>query len=213
MKIGRETQFVDCRETMGIGLGGGLAQRGTISDGYSGGSKSDVIVVGMSPGPRHVTKPVCEITAGLRREGINPSVLILDAGSSPPPDASTIKGGYGSHFGIKVEEIDVISRHKLCIIHLGNVKHHVVAKAKAILKYIPIKAIIVCQCPVTLEDFAKAGIRTASVKPERPETLGEVVEVVTDVVRGESCPPEKVDEICKKVKFFFEYTKGYGVKV
>lgn len=207
MKIGRETQFVDCRETMGIGLGGGLAQRGTISDGYHGGVKSGVIVIGMSPGPRHVTKPVCEITAGLRREGINPSVLILDAGSSPPPDASSVRGGYGSHFGIKMEEVSTIAQHKLCIIHLGNVKHHVVAKARAILRYVPIKAIVVCQCPVTFEDFAKAGVRTRAIEPEDPETLGEVVDIVTDVVRGESCPPEKIDEICKKVVNFL-YISG-----
>lgn len=200
MKIGRETQFVDCRETMGIGLGGGLAQRGTISEGYHGGEKSKVIVVSMSPSRRHVTKPVCEITAGLRREGVNASVLVLNAGSSAPPEASATKGGYGSHFGLEFEEIDKISKHELAIIHLGNVKHHVVAKAKAILRYSPVKAIIVCQCPVTFEDFAKAGVKTRVVSPENPETLGEVVEIVTDVVRGQNCPPDKMDEIVEKVR-------------
>ncbi len=200
MKIGRETQFVDCREAMGIGLGGGLAQRGTVSLGYCGAKKSDVIVISMSPSTRHVTKPVCEITAGLRREGINPSVLVLYAGSSAPPGASAAKGGYGSHFGLKFEEIDRISKHKLCIIHLGNVKHHVVGKTKAILRYVPIKAVVVCQCPVTFEDFAKAGVKTRVLSPEKPETLGEVVEIVTDVVRGQNCPPKKIDEICMKVK-------------
>jgi len=30
--IGRDAQIVDCRESMGIGEGGGLAQRGTISE-------------------------------------------------------------------------------------------------------------------------------------------------------------------------------------
>ncbi|MDI9645985.1 MAG: methyl-coenzyme M reductase I operon protein C [Archaeoglobales archaeon] len=200
MKIGRETQFVDCREAMGIGLGGGLAQRGTISVGYCGKRPSDVVVISMSPSTRHVTKPVCEITAGLRREGINASVLVLNAGSSAPPGASASKGGYGSHFGLKIEEIDRIAKHKLCIIHLGNVKHHVVAKAKAILRYVPIKGVIVCQCPLTFEDLVKAGVKTRVASPENPETLGEVVEIVTDVVRGQNCPPEKIDEICEKVK-------------
>ena len=54
MPIGRVTQVVDCREAMGMGKGGGIAQRGTISECRY----PDVIVVGMSPGRRHVTKPV-----------------------------------------------------------------------------------------------------------------------------------------------------------
>ena len=45
MPIGRVTQVVDCREAMGMGKGGGIAQRGTISECRY----PDVIVVGMSP--------------------------------------------------------------------------------------------------------------------------------------------------------------------
>ncbi len=48
-----------------MGKGGGIAQRGTISECRY----PDVIVVGMSPGRRHVTKPVCDITSGLRQQG------------------------------------------------------------------------------------------------------------------------------------------------
>ena len=66
MPIGRVTQVVDCREAMGMGKGGGIAQRGTISECRY----PDVIVVGMSPGRRHVTKPVCDITSGLRQQGV-----------------------------------------------------------------------------------------------------------------------------------------------
>ena len=65
MPIGRVTQVVDCREAMGMGKGGGIAQRGTISECRY----PDVIVVGMSPGRRHVTKPVCDITSALRQQG------------------------------------------------------------------------------------------------------------------------------------------------
>ena len=60
--IGRTTQVVDCRESMGLAKGGGLAQRGTLSEA----TKPDVIAIAMSPGRRHITKPVCEMTYGLR---------------------------------------------------------------------------------------------------------------------------------------------------
>ena len=61
--IGRKTRFVECREARGMGVGGSLAQRATISD-----SGRDVVAVAMGPGKRHITKPVCEITYGLREE-------------------------------------------------------------------------------------------------------------------------------------------------
>ena len=73
--FGRETQLVDCRETMGLGRGGGLAQRGTLSEA----ARPDVVAIAMSPGRRHITKPVCEITQGLRRESIQVSVLVLES--------------------------------------------------------------------------------------------------------------------------------------
>jgi len=56
--IGRATQVVDCRESMGLAKGGGLAQRGTLSEA----TRPDVIAIAMSPGRRHITKPVCEMT-------------------------------------------------------------------------------------------------------------------------------------------------------
>ena len=70
-KMGRHLSFVECRESMGLGVGGGLAQRATISE-----SGRDVVAIAMGPGRRHITKPVCEITYALREEGIDTSVLV-----------------------------------------------------------------------------------------------------------------------------------------
>lgn len=103
MPIGRVTQVVDCRESMGMGKGGGLAQRGTISEARS----PDVIVIGMSPGRRHVTKPVCDITSGLRREGAQFSVttLVLNAGSGVPADSPVAGHVLGAYFGLTEKEM------------------------------------------------------------------------------------------------------------
>jgi len=76
----RETQVVDCRHGMGLGKGGGLAQRGTLSEA----GRTDVVAVAMSPGRRHITKPVCELTYGMRKEDIQVSVLVLNSGSGEP---------------------------------------------------------------------------------------------------------------------------------
>ena len=81
-RIGRHISFVECRESMGMGQGGGLAQRATISE-----SGRDVVAIAMGPGRRHITKPVCEITYALREEGIDTSVLVLNAGAGVPADA------------------------------------------------------------------------------------------------------------------------------
>jgi len=120
MPVGRKEQIVDCRAVRGLGEGGGLAQRGTFAEGL----KNDVVVVAMSPGRRHITKPVCEITYGIREAGIQTSVLVLNAGSGLPHD--TPKGSLGSTFGLKPEEAKQVNRHKLCIIHFGNVKSHII---------------------------------------------------------------------------------------
>ena len=81
-QIGRHLSFVECRDAQGLGVGGGLAQRATISE-----SGRDVCVIAMGPGRRHITKPVCEITYALREEGIDASVLVVNAGSGVPADA------------------------------------------------------------------------------------------------------------------------------
>lgn len=189
----RETQVVDCRHGMGLGRGGGLAQRGTLSET----GRPDVIAVAMSPGRRHITKPVCEITYGMRRENIQVSVMVLNAGSGIP-DAKLLSGS----FGIAPEEVAQISRHKLAVIHLGNIRDHVTKKARAILEQVEIPAIIVCQIPADFEDFAQAGIKTRLVKPkdEDIQTKGTVMDIITGITRGETCPRGKLNELVKSVR-------------
>ncbi|WP_292459589.1 methyl-coenzyme M reductase I operon protein C [Methanothermococcus sp.] len=194
MPVGRREQIVDCRSVMGLGEGGGLAQRGTFAEGL----KNDVVVVAMSPGRRHITKPVCEITYGIREAGIQTSVLVLDAGSGVPHDAP--HGSLGSTFGLKPKEAEQVNRHKLCVIHFGNVKSHIVYKARLFLRHVKIPTIIVCQTPIDMEDFAKIGVKTRDVMPIEPKTEGMIVDIITGVIRGESAPQTKIDEVIEKIK-------------
>nr|AAB02001.1 McrC [Methanopyrus kandleri] len=182
--MGRETYAVDCRAAMGMGKGGSLAQRGTIAETEI----TEVVAVAMSPGSRHITKPVCEITYALREAGI---------GSGVPAEAPVQTG---ATMGIEPEEIERINRHEVAVIHLGNVKQHIVWKARLILKHCDVPAVIVCQTPVDFEDFAEVGCRTRIVEPPEPETVGEVVEIVTGVIRGETVPSHKINEIVRKAQ-------------
>ncbi|NPE28094.1 methyl-coenzyme M reductase I operon protein C [Methanococcoides sp. SA1] len=189
----RETQVVDCRHGMGLGRGGGLAQRGTLSET----GRPDVIAVAMSPGRRHITKPICELTYGMRREEIQVSVLVLNSGSGIP-DTPMRSGS----FGITPEEIAQISRHKLAVIHTGNIRDHVVKKVREILKEADTPAIIVCQANIDFEDLARVGIKTKIVKPKGSEiqAKGKVMDIVSGVTRGESCSRDKLNELVKAVK-------------
>jgi len=193
--IGRTTQVVDCRESMGLAKGGGLAQRGTLSEA----ARPDVIAIAMSPGRRHITKPVCEITYGLRREGIQTSVLVLEAGTGVPDSFPQASRGYGPTFGLSEKEVEQIARHKLAVMHLGNVKSHVIYKAREILALVDIPAVVVSQCPVDFEDFAKEGVKTRLVMPPRAKivTQGTVVDVVTGVTRGATCGRVKLNALAK----------------
>jgi len=200
MPIGRVTQVVDCREAMGMGKGGGIAQRGTISECRY----PDVIVVGMSPGRRHVTKPVCDITSALRQHGAEYSIstLVLTAGSGVPPDARNIGGGVlGAYFGLTEKEIRQIEKHKVAILHHGNVRSHVVHKVRYILQACDIKAVVVSQAPVDFEDFAKEGVKTAVVMPpaEKIRTKGTVMAIVSGVTRGQTPNREKMAEVIHAV--------------
>ena len=198
--FGRETQLVDCREAMGLGRGGGLAQRGTLSEA----ARPDVVAIAMTPGRRHITKPVCEITQGLRREGVQVSVLVLEAGAGVPMDevgSSTTSRGYGSSFGISAKEIEQIARHRLVLLHMGNVNSHILMKTKKILKYINIPAVIACEYPIDFEDFAKAGIKTKILKPKTPETEGTIVAIVSGITRGETCSRIKLNELAKEIRY------------
>ncbi|OPY31732.1 MAG: Methyl-coenzyme M reductase I operon protein C [Methanomassiliicoccales archaeon PtaU1.Bin124] len=193
--IGRKTRFVECRESRGLGVGGSLAQRATISE-----SGRQVVAVAMGPGKRHITKPVCEITYELREQGIETSVLVVNAGSGVPadaPDAST-----GSIFGLDQIEVDRIQQFKLVLIHLGNVRNHIIYKARLILRNVDMPAVIVCQAPVDFEDFARIGVKTRLVMPRKDNigTKGEIVEIITGVVRGQTISQAKLDEIVSKIK-------------
>lgn len=201
-QIGRHLSFVECRESMGLGVGGGLAQRATISE-----SGEDVVVIAMGPGRRHITKPVCEITYALREEGIDTSVLVVNAGSGVPSDAPDMTTG--SCFGLDPIEVERIQRYKLALIHLGNVRMHIIYKARLILRNVDIPAIVISQCPADYEDFASIGVKTAHVMPadEDVQTKGSIVEIVTGVVRGVTCPQEKLDEIVSKVQIMLPSTK------
>ncbi len=200
MPMGRVTQVVDCREAMGMGKGGGIAQRGTISECRY----PDVIIVGMSPGRRHVTKPVCDITSGLRQQGIEYSIstLILNAGSGVPPDAPNIGGGVlGAYFGLTEKEVRQIERHKLAILHHGNVRSHVVHKIRFILAACNINAVVVSQAPIDYEDLAKIGVKTAIVMPQVDKivTQGTVMAIVSGVTRGQTPTREKMAEVIHAV--------------
>lgn len=200
MPMGRVTQVVDCREAMGMGKGGGIAQRGTISECRF----PDVIVVGMSPGRRHVTKPVCDITSALRREGVEYSIstLILNAGSGVPPDATNIGGAVlGAYFGLTEKEIKQIEKHKIAILHHGNVRSHVVHKVRYILQYCDVKAIVVSQAPIDFEDLAREGVKTALVMPhpDKIKTRGTVMAIVSGVTRGQTPTREKMAEVIHAV--------------
>lgn len=200
MPMGRVTQVVDCREAMGMGKGGGIAQRGTISECRY----PDVIVVGMSPGRRHVTKPVCDITSALRQQGIEYSVstLVLNAGSGVPPDAPNIGGAVlGAYFGLTEKEIQQIEKHRIAILHHGNVTSHVVHKVRYILAACDVKAVVVSQAPIDFEDLAREGVKTALVMPppDRIRTRGTVMAIVSGVTRGQTPTREKMAEVIHAV--------------
>ena len=194
-RIGRHLSFVECRESMGMGAGGSLAQRATISE-----SGRDVVVVAMGPGRRHITKPVCEITYALREEGIDASVLVVNAGGGIPADA--VDSMHGQTFGLDPIEADRMQQFKIALIHLGNVRAHIIYKARLILRNVDIPAMIVSQCPVDFEDFAAIGIKTRVVMPKDEDinTKGEIREIATGVIRGVSCTQDKLDEIVSKIQ-------------
>jgi methyl-coenzyme M reductase subunit C len=162
--IGRATQVVDCRESMGLAKGGGLAQRGTLSEAM----KPDVIAIAMSPGRRHITKPVCEMTYGLRREGIQTSVLVLESGTGVPESFPQASRGYGPTFGLNEREIDQIARHKIAVFHLGNVRSREGVKT-----------------------------RLVKPPYQNTQTKGEVVDIVTGVTRGTTCTRVRLNTLAK----------------
>ncbi len=206
--IGRKTHIVDCRETQGFGLGGGLAQKGTLSEAEN----PEIVVIAMSPISRHITKPVCEITYAIREAGIQTSVLILEAGMGLPQGAPA--GEKTSICGVTPKEVAQINRHKIAIIHLGNIATHFAYKTRTFLKNSMIPAIVICQAPVEFRQFADIGVRVRGLPQENAVTKGELVDVVTGVIRGETVPAVKLDEIIRKVKYWYSvyYPTDYAAK-
>lgn len=192
--IGRCTQVVDCRETRGMGKGGSLAQRGTFAE-----CGSDVLAVAMSPGRRHITKPVCEITFALREANLLTSTIVLNAGAGVPHDAPA---SGGTLFGLTDMEVEQMNNFKLLVIHLGGVKNHIIYKARLILRNVNKPCVIICESPADCEDFAKIGVKTSKVMPTEGniKTEGIIKDIVSGVIRGETVSQEKLDEIIRKVK-------------
>jgi methyl-coenzyme M reductase subunit C len=178
---------------MGMGEGGGIAQRGTFAE-----CGNEVLAIAMSPGRRHITKPVCEITFALREANLQTSTLVLNAGAGVPQDAPS--AGSGSLFGLNPKEIEQIKRFRLIVVHLGGVRHHIIYKARLILRRVNKPCVVICEYPVDFEDIAKIGVKTRSVMPNEPNTEGEIVDIISGVIRGETCPQDKLDEIIRKVK-------------
>jgi len=176
-----------------MGEGGSIAQRGTFAE-----CGTDVLTVAMSPGRRHITKPVCEITFALREANILTSTMVLNAGAGVPHDAPSAGGG--SLFGLTDKEIDQMNKFKLVVIHLGGVRNHITYKARLILRNVNKPFVIICEYPVDWEDFAKIGVKTSKVMPEDVKTQGIVVNTINNVIRGETAPQDKLDEIIKKIK-------------
>jgi methyl-coenzyme M reductase subunit C len=153
----------------------------------------------MSPGRRHITKPVCEITFGLREANVLTSTIVLNAGAGVPSDAPA---SGGTLFGLTDKEVEQLHNFKLLVIHLGGVANHLIYKARLILRNVNKHCIIICESPVDHEDFAKIGVKTSKVMPDDSDikTVGTVDDIVTGVIRGQTVSQEKLDEIIRKVK-------------
>jgi methyl-coenzyme M reductase subunit C len=126
--------------------------------------------------------------------------MVVNAGSGVPADAPDMTTG--SYFGLDPIEVERIQQFKVALIHLGNVRMHIVYKARLILRNVDIPAIIVAQCPVDYEDFAAVGVKTKAVMPpdDKIDTKGTIIEIVNGVVRGVTCSQDKLDEIVSKVQ-------------
>jgi len=122
--------------------------------------------------------------------------MILNAGAGTPSDAPGASGG----FGLTDKEIKQMKQFKLLVVHLGGVKNHIVYKARLILRNVNKPCVVICEYPVDFEDFAKIGVKTSRVMPNNVKTKGKIVNIVSGVIRGETCSQEKLDEIIRKVK-------------
>jgi methyl-coenzyme M reductase subunit C len=200
--LGRRTHVIECRSTAGVSLGGSLAFPGTISEAQH----PDIIVVAMSSSSRHITKPICQITYSLRNAGLEVSVLVLSSGGGTPQALAPRNTLGASIMSVTPQESIQISRHRLAIIHVGNVPLHFIPKIKEILKDADVPALVISQASITFDDLAAAGIRTPSEQSRTAETKGIVVELVNGIVRGQRCAQEKIDEIITKAQWTLKGT-------
>jgi methyl-coenzyme M reductase subunit C len=182
---------------MGVAVTAGVAQRGTMSLAR----KYDVLVIGMSGTKRHVFKPVCEISMGLRERGIELSVMILTTGEGVPEDTPGTLAIKANVMRLTPREVEQMKPAKVVIAHFGNVRTHVIYKARMLLRNAENPFVIVCQAPLDFEDFARIGVLTKYVRPlkEKVGTKGHIAGIVTDVTRGVTCPESKIDEIARAV--------------
>lgn len=194
--LGRKTHVVECRAASGTAIGGNLAFPGTLSEA----ERPDIIVVAMSPSPRHITKPVCQITYSLREAGLDVSVLVLSAGTGSSSETAPRNTLGTSLMELTDLEIHQMMRHKIVIIHVGNVPFHFIPKIKLILARANISAIILSQAEVSFEELASNGIKVKDMENEGTETNGTVVDLVNGIVRGQRCAQVKVDEIVFKTR-------------
>jgi len=125
---------------------------------------------------------------------------VVTAGSGVPADAVDVSTS--SLFGLDPIEVARIQQFKVMLIHLGNVRNHIIYKARLILRNVDLPAVIVCQAPVDFEDFARIGCKTRMVMPKDSDinTKGTIMEIITGVVRGTSVSQVKLDEIVSKIK-------------
>jgi len=89
----------------------------------------------------------------------------------------------------------------VAVLHHGNVRSHVVAKVRSILKDCDIPAVVVCQAPIDYEDFAREGVKTAFVMPQEQHihTKGTVMAVISGITRGQTPSREKIAEVIHAV--------------
>jgi methyl-coenzyme M reductase subunit C len=148
----------------------------------------------------------------LRREGVEFSVstLVLNAGSGLPSDSPKVGGAVlGAYFGLTEKEIQQIEKHKVAILHHGNVRSHVVQKVRFILEHVNIPAIVISQAPVDYEDLAKEGVKTAYVlpPPEKVKTKGMVMAIISGVTRGQTPTRENLTNVIRAVMKVMKTTK------
>jgi methyl-coenzyme M reductase subunit C len=195
-RMGRKTHVVACRAASGTAVGGNLAFPGTLSEAQ----QPDIIVVAMSPSPRHITKPICQITYSLREAGLEVSVLVLSSGTGNSMETAPRNTVGASLMELTDLEAHQIMRHKVALIHVGNVPFHFIPKIQLILSRTNVPAIVISQAEVSFDDLIKNGIGTSGSSPIGNKEEGRVVDLVNGVVRGQRCSSEKINEIVLKTR-------------